>query len=475
MNIFFEYQKKDYKGSFLESEEERATFKAVLNKLWAERKLFGLTSVYFDDDSKQTEQQFFSFHDTYIKAGNYIGSIKYGGNTVHIIPKTLENGIKKYSETELLKISNKNLLWWLSRCSKINFPKTFSSWDTRTFSFLDILIHLFANLTRDDLTYNKHQSYIEKEESIETLRGRIDFSKYATNYYTGNSHDLPCVYDSLEINNLYNQVVKHTSKLLLKHTDNEEIKKYLQEITWILDDVDDIFLTALDCDRVVISPLNDNMKIILDYCKMFLSGMSIKSDENDLEIFTFLIPTAKLFEDFLFGFIKDEFQYKLGIKDIINQGDQFGKQRPLAQKKDETDTVINQSFRLKPDIYISRNFNDIILDTKYKVIYNKEDAIEIDRKKSDVSVSDVYRMLAYTVKLNVNTCHLIYPYAVGLSKKLGTYYEIKHNKNNSISKIFYHRVPTLIYRELGELDDIIEAKERELYNNLNYIICDYNH
>ena len=110
------------------------------------------------------------------------------------------------------------------------------------------------------------------------------------------------------------------------------------------------------------------------------------------------------------------------------------------------------------------------------MIYNKEDAIEIDRKKSDVSISDVYQMLAYTIKLNVNTCHLIYPDVIGVNNKLANrYYEIKHHENNMVSKIFYHRVPTLIYRELGELDDIIEAKERELYNNLNYIICDYNH
>ena len=52
MEVFFEYQKKNYKGSFLEKKEERDTFKSVLNKLWAERKQFGLTSVYFDDDSK---------------------------------------------------------------------------------------------------------------------------------------------------------------------------------------------------------------------------------------------------------------------------------------------------------------------------------------------------------------------------------------------------------------------------------------
>ena len=471
MEVFFEYQKKNYKGSFLEKKEERDTFKSVLNKLWAERKQFGLTSVYFDDDSKQTEQQFFSFYDTYIKAEKYIGTIKYGDNTIQIISKTLETGLKKYAELDLLDISNKNLLWWLSRCSKIKFPKTFTSWDTRSFSFLDILIHLFASLTRDDLIYNKHQSYIEKEESIGTLRGRIDFSKYATNYYTGNAHVLPCVYDSLEIDNLYNQVIKFTSKLLLQNTDNEDIKKVLQEITWILDDVEDVFLTARDCERVIVSPLNDNMKTILDYCKMFLSGMSIKAEDNDIDIFTFLIPAEKLFEDFLFGFIKDKFQYNSGVKDILSQGDQYGKQRTLAIEKDESGKVLNNSFRLKPDIYISRHSEDIILDSKYKVIYTKEEASETDRKKNGVSISDVYQMLAYTVKLNVNICHLLYPRSISSQNELGTHYEIKHDNGTDTSKIYYHRLPTLIENEKEELSEIIEVKEQELFNNLKDIIC----
>ena len=471
MEVFFEYQKKNYKGSFLEKKEERDTFKSVLNKLWAERKQFGLTSVYFDDDKTKTEQQFFSFYDTYIKAGKYIGTIKYGDNTIQIIPKTLENGLNQYSETKILDISNKNLLWWLSRCSKIKFPKTFSSWDTRDFSFLDILIHLFAALTRDDLIYNKHKSYIEKEESIGTLRGRIDFAKYATNYYTGNAHVLPCVYDSLEIDNLYNQVIKFTSKLLLQNTDNQDIKKVLHEIIWILDDVEDVFLTALDCERVVVSPLNDNMKTVLDYRKMFLSGMSIKAEDSDLEIFTFLIPAEKLFEDFLFGFIKDEFQYSSGIKDILSQGDQNGKQRPLAVEKDETGKVLNYSFRLKPDIYISKDAGDIILDTKYKVIYTKEEALEVDRKKSGVSISDIYQMLAYTVKLNVKTCHLLYPGTLGIENTLGTHYEIAHNNGNDVSKVFYRRMPTLIENEKGELSEIIEGKEQQLFNHLKDIIC----
>ena len=147
MNIFFEYEKKQYKGSFLDSPEDREEFEKVLNSIWKERKHFGLTSLYFDDEEDLSEQQFFSFYDTYVKAGKYIGTIKYGNNVIHILPKTFENGKKKYSTEQLLEMTNKNLLWWLSRCSKIKFPKTFSGWNTMDFSFLDVLIHLFATLT----------------------------------------------------------------------------------------------------------------------------------------------------------------------------------------------------------------------------------------------------------------------------------------------------------------------------------------
>ena len=112
---------------------------------------------------------------------------------------------------------------------------------------------------------------------------------------------------------------------------------------------------------------------------------------------------------------------------------------------------------------------DIVLDSKYKAIYSKEEAMENDRNKNGVSISDIYQMLAYTVKLDVNICHLIYPDILGVNDKLGSHYEITHNNQIGISKIYYHRVPTLIENEIGELIDIIEEKERHLYYHLNNI------
>jgi 5-methylcytosine-specific restriction enzyme subunit McrC len=183
-----------------------------------------------------------------------------------------------------------------------------------------------------------------------------------------------------------------------------------------------------------------------------------------------LIPTEKLFEDFLFGFILNKFQYAPGIKTIQNQGDHEGKQRPLAVEQDEHGKILKNAFRIKPDIYISKESNDIIIDTKYKAIYSKAEAIENDKNKNGVSINDIYQMLAYTIKLDVNICHLIYPYILGVNDNLGSHYQIIHKNEQDISKVYFHRILSLIENEQGDLSEIIEEKERLLYNQLIKII-----
>jgi len=213
------------------------------------------------------------------------------------------------------------------------------------------------------------------------------------------------------------------------------------------------------------------MQTIVNYCKMFLSGMSVKSEKEDLEIFAFLIPTEKIFEDFLFGFIKDEFGNKTGIINILSQGNKFGEQKPLAEHI-YNDGSVTMSFRLKPDIYIHKTDKDLILDSKYKVIYSKEEAYENDRSKSGVSISDVYQMLAYTVKLDVKTCHLLYPPSLNTEIPLSGYYEIKYHNNLDRSKIYYHRLSTVITDTKSNLKELTKKQEDKLKGELKNIICE---
>ena len=208
-------------------------------------------------------------------------------------------------------------------------------------------------------------------------------------------------------------------------------------------------------------------------CRMFLSGMSVKTDDDKLEIFTFLIPTEILFQDFIFGFINEEFRFEKNIIGIFSETNNKGKLLPLAKEIQKTGKE-KYVFKLKPDIYIEREATHIILDTKYKVVYTKEEAKEETRQQSGVSISDVYQMLAYTVKFNVKIVHLIYPAKLNSCENNSSRYEIDHHINGSISTIYYHRIPVIIENtcENKSLEQRIELQETKLRKALKPIVCD---
>lgn len=482
MELFFEYQNKHYsKLLFLKESRARQRFKSVLKLLWNERTKYGLNTYFNEDEnSDNPEQQFFTFFDNKLQAGKYVGVIKYDNKAIQILPKIFE---KCNIEDKIIvqQAANAHLLWWLSWCTKIHFPKSRTSWNPIKFDFLDILIFLFASLTKDDLIFNKHQAYQEKEESIGTVRGRIDFQKYAVNYFTGNAQIIPCIYDSLEIDNLYNRIIKYISKLLLRKTENEENKRLLQEIVWVLDEVEDIQVNVKDCDKVIISPLNYNMRIIMDYCKMFLAGMTIYSTEDELEIFAFLIPMEKLFEDFIFGFIKQKFEYRKGVNSVNEQGGIFGQSKSLAKKYilGNTDPAkFSSVIFLKPDVYIERETSDIIIDTKYKRIYTLVETKAGVGKKSGPSRDDIYQMLGYAIRFNIKNIHLIYPDKMDTQGNINELYEITDEiaASNNLVKIQYHRVPIII-RDLEkitkkefQLKELFEEQEKLLFKALEPII-----
>ena len=61
---------------------------------------------------------------------------------------------------------------------------------------------------------------------------------------------------------------------------------------------------------------------------------------------------------------------------------------------------------MKPDVYIEKGSEKIIVDTKYKLI---ETIKESNSTKKQVSQSDVYQMLAYSQYYKTEKCILLYP------------------------------------------------------------------
>jgi 5-methylcytosine-specific restriction enzyme subunit McrC len=104
-----------------------------------------------------------------------------------------------------------------------------------------------------------------------------------------------------------------------------------------------------------------------------------------------------IFEDFIFGFIENE------IPSVV-------------AKAQRSDIYLDESraFNLKPDLFLKTEFKSLIADTKYKIVYSDEK----DPKKG-ISQNDLYQMLAYAVRFEVDEIILFYPDT------------IKHHQENS--------------------------------------------
>ena len=378
-------------------------FIAFLDKIWQERE----KNPYFRDipseeqesefdEEIKKQQQFITFQDNFIKSRKYIGVIHFDGITFNLLPKIFyDKDIP--ADIELIQ---KNILWWLAYSKRLKLPKLLSQFNKiKCNNFLELLIYYFASYTRDLLTRMVYQTYNEIDREIFFVKGRLNINEYIKeNLCTGNWAKINCTYDSFEIDNLLNRIIKYVSKLLIPFT--KVSQNDLREIAFALDEVSDGRFTATDCKNVKINPLFSEMQTVLDYCKLFLSHSTVYTYKNELKVFAFLLPMEKVFEEFISGFIEN---HKSEIfKNLIEEIEvktQSNMDKYLDQKK--------RVFKLLHDILIlDKNRNvQFIVDAKYKLIYSKVTNSE-DFKPSQ---GDMYQMVSYAIRQNCTSIKLFYP------------------------------------------------------------------
>lgn len=377
----FEYQNKEvFKGDFSGLEN-------FLDEIWNKRER---SSYYEVDDVEKIEvQRFIQFiHKTKeLKSNKYVGVIHFEGQKINLLPKIFFDSERNYNKKEISAI-NQHILWYLSYCRKLKFPNYKSSLGSLKNDFFEILIYLFAKYTRELLSKTIFQQYEEVEREVHNIKGRLNIPAYINeNLSKGRWHKVNCTYDSFELDNKFNRIIKYVSQLLYTVSSNIENKKYLREILFILDDVSEERASAHECASISFNPMFSDFDTVRDYCTLFLNNSISIDYKNDLKLFAFLLPMEYLFEDFIFGFINKELpEFKV-------------KSQNKSEYLDE-----GKIFGLRPDLCISSASLDFIADTKYKIIYSDKNDI-----KKGISQNDLYQMIAYAIRFNVQDVILLYP------------------------------------------------------------------
>jgi 5-methylcytosine-specific restriction enzyme subunit McrC len=377
----FEYQNKVDIQVSLDGLEE------FLDEIWNSREKNSFHNNY-NNGGKEKQRFLQLFHKSNeLKSNKYVGVIHYDGHKINLLPKIFYETGYDYSKIEVSQIQN-HILWWLSYCRKIKFPNYKTALGNTKSDFFEVLIYLFSKHTRELFNSSIYQHYEEIRRELSFIKGRLNTTEYINhNISTGKWHKLNCTYDAFIVDNEFNRIIKYVTTLLFNVTSDQDNKKNLREILFILDEVSDEKATAEQCSKISFNPMFAGFETVRDYCQIFLNGCVSIAYKNDLKVFAFLLPMEYVFEDFIFGFIERE------IENVVANA------QPNGKYLDE-----GKVFNLKPDLWLKTINKSLIADTKYKIVYS-----DAKDQKKGVSQNDLYQMISYAIRFKVFEIFLFYP------------------------------------------------------------------
>lgn len=201
---------------------------------------------------------------------------------------------------------------------------------------------------------------------------------------------------------------------------------------------------------------------------MFLSSLSIYKWKDEYSVFALLIPSEKLFENFIFT------TFKRNIREPIKNVSKSRPGRNYLVKKSPSE--VPNKFKLINDFIIELLDNShIIFDTKYKKLISK-DGEDDDSFDTDYNVSqtDIYQMVSYAVASGISDIALIYPVLPfeKQTKELSIY-EIEDSFTNGTIIRVHLFIVDIIHNDVLELnineklENIFESSNQRLINQLN--------
>ncbi|MDJ1506598.1 McrC family protein [Xanthocytophaga agilis] len=385
------------------------TLKYYLQKVWQNR--YWIYNYTEDELVENTDgQPFLLFDGRFIQACNYAGVISFQSVTIVLIPKLFKS--IPYSAQTL-----PHLHFYLSYCRHVHFP---FQWIESESVIMDILaqwIHFFTNFTRNLLQEQPYLTYQTYTGQTDFLRGKLAVQHYINEQISkGLWHQMQTEQQPFVVNNLFNQIIKYTTSLLMPYTKGETYNMLL-DLLHMLEDVELRSCTTSDCDSVHLNRLYPEHQKIVDMCRFFLLGdMGTYREDHPLNI-AFLLPMERIFEDFITGFIQEHFpQWQI-----------------VAQKSFTWATSSKQrNLVVTPDIWLP--LQHTVWDAKYKL--------------SPVQ-SDLYQMHAYATALGVHKVHLLYASSREMTSEC-----IELQSGVHTVTIYIHHLPIILLSDSDTFSDL---------------------
>ena len=172
----------------------------------------------------------------------------------------------------------------------------------------NVLAHVFSYSLSKVIKGGFHHSYISKNETLTSLRGKIDI-KESYKYLFSKQNVLACDYDEYTKNDLFNQILKFTIiKLLRNNAVEEKIKINLRQQLIFFNEIDSKPPTNDNIRRLIYNRSSANYRLLIFISKMIYDNIKPNEDDGDIIFKDFYREEHmnKVFELFLLNFYKIE-------------------------------------------------------------------------------------------------------------------------------------------------------------------------
>ncbi len=243
--------------------------------------------------------------------------------------------------------------------------------------FAEILIRAISFQLKQGL----YRQYVHRQESMYSVRGKINIAG-SIKHRTRQSNMLTCEYDELSEDNIYNQIVVTTSRILIRHPKVKDNRKaQLKKLMLFFSNVQEIDARIIHWNMLRFDRNNKHYRMILYICYFILDNMLLSTDEGKYKIREFSDEhMCRLFEKFVLEYYK---RHHPELKANAGQ---------VSWNTNEEASSFSFLPIMQTDIMLSKGERTLIIDTKY---YSQITQKHYD--KSTIHSHNQYQIFAYVM------------------------------------------------------------------------------
>ena len=347
-----------------------------------------------------------------VQATQYVGIVRLGRETIQILPKIYRHEDCGAEE------ATRNLLHLLAVAADVPVREhALTPLLRRQADWFEILTRLFATHLTDTWQRGTVRGYVACADDVSPfLRGQWRLA--AQQRRPERKHSFCVTYDEFTPDNPLNRVLRFVVERLWTLTRDLDNRRALSTLRVWMDEVTLLStVTAVEASAVSLTRLHPSYAPLLTLARLFLDGGSLQLSGGDRDSFAFVFDMNRLFEFFVFGFLR---RHRVAIlpsslADCALLPQSVGTHTHLALHEGRA------VFRLEPDLAL-RTPNGtfpLLLDTKYKALTPAE------RGTSGLAPADMYQMHAYARRYACPRVLLLYPQTAGMTTPLRLRFDLE--------------------------------------------------